>query len=57
MKKHEITMAEVKAMEERGIDTMSLKDNSPRGVKTKSTSQVKLGDKIVIVNYFHTVIN
>ena len=57
MKKHEITMAEVKAMEEYGINTMSLKDNSPRGVKTISTSQVKVGDKIVIDNYFHTVIN
>ena len=35
--------------------TYSVKDNSPRGIKTLPKSQVKIGDKIVIDNYFHTV--
>lgn len=56
MTKHEITIAKVKTMAENGITTFSLKDNSPRGIKTVSASEVKVGDKIVIDNYFHTVV-
>jgi len=37
-------------------DTYSVKDDSPRGIKTISKSKVKVGDKIVIENYFTTVI-
>lgn len=33
----------------------SVKDDSPRGVKTLPKSQIKVGDKIVINNYFFTV--
>lgn len=56
MNKHEITIAKVKEMSERGITTFSRKDNSVRGVETVSADEIKIGDKIVIDNYFHTVI-
>ena len=56
MNKHEITIAQVKEMSERGISTFSRKDNSVRGVETVSADEIKIGDKIVIDNYFHTVI-
>lgn len=56
MNKHEITLKEVKAMIENGISTFSKKDNSPRGIKTVSGNQIEIGDKIVIDNYFHTVV-
>lgn len=56
MKKHTITINEVKAMYEKGISTFSLKDDSPRGCKTVSGDEIKIGDKIVIDNYFHEVI-
>jgi len=56
MKKHIITMEEVKAMTEKGITTFSRKNNSPRGCETISADEVKIGDKIVIDNYFHEVI-
>lgn len=36
--------------------TYSLKDNSPRGVKTIRKDDVKIGDYIVIDNYFTLVI-
>lgn len=56
MNKHEITIAQVKEMSEKGISTFSRKDNSVRGVETVSADEIKIGDKIVIDNYFHTVI-
>ena len=56
MNKHEITITRVKEMSEKGISTFSRKDNSVRGVETVSTDEIKVGDKIVIDNYFHTVI-
>lgn len=34
----------------------SVKDNSPRGCHTASFSDLKIGDKIVIDNYFHEII-
>ena len=55
--KHTITMTEVKALAKRGVDTFSLKDNSPRGCKTISADEVKIGDKIVIDNCFCEVID
>ena len=56
MNKHEITIAQVKEMSERGISTFSINHNSVRGVETVSADEIKIGDKIVIDNYFHTVI-
>ena len=35
--------------------TYSKKDNSIRGVKTVYYTDLKIGDKIVIDNYFHTI--
>ena len=53
--KYTITMEEVKTMIENGISTFSKKDNSPRGCRTVCASEIKVGDKIVINNYFHEV--
>ena len=53
--KHTITIEEVKNMAKNGISTFSKKDNSPRGCKTVSADQLKVGDKIVIDNYFHEI--
>lgn len=55
MNKHEITIAKVKEMSDKGISTFSKKDNSVRGVETVLADEIKVGDKIVIDNYFHTV--
>ena len=51
-----ITMSEIQEMINQGITTFSKKDDSPRGCKTVSASQVKAGDKIVIDNYFTLVV-
>lgn len=51
MTKHTITLA--------ALDlsiTYSVKDNSPRGCHTVPGSMLKVGDKIVIDNYFHEII-
>ena len=55
MNKHEITITRIKEMSAKGIGTFSRKDNSIRGVETVSADEIKVGDKIVIENYFHTV--
>lgn len=55
MTNHEITITKVKEMSGRGISTFSRKDNSVRGVKTVPADKIKVGDKIVIDNYFHIV--
>ena len=52
---HTITMEEVQDMINQGTTTFTKKDNSPRGCKCVSASQIKVGDKIVIDNYFITV--
>lgn len=49
--KHTITLKEL----DPNI-TYSLEDNSPRGCKTVSYDDLKIGDKIVIDNYFHEII-
>ena len=53
--KHTITMKEVQDMINQGVTTFSMKDNSPRGCRCVSASQIKVGDQIVIDNYFTTV--
>ena len=51
MSKHTITLKEL------NLDiTYSVKDNSPRGCHTESGFNLKVGDKIVIDNYFHEII-
>lgn len=49
--KESITMSEIKA-----CSTWSKKDNSPRGCKTVSSSEIKPGDKVVYENRFTLVI-
>lgn len=50
--KDTITMNEIRA-----TSTWSVKDNSPRGCKTVSNSEVKPGDKVVYNNRFTIVID
>lgn len=49
-----ITISELRAT---GVDTWSVKDNSVRGITTKYTSEIHVGDKVVIDNYFTEVID
>lgn len=53
---HTITMKEVRELITKGVSTFSKKDNSPRGFKTVLASEIKVGDEILIDNYFTTVI-
>lgn len=48
-----ITISE---LQNTGVESWSVKDNSVRGITTKYTSQVSVGDKVVIDNYFTEVI-
>ena len=56
MRKQTITIAEVNELVKKGVTSFSRKDNSPRGCKTVSASEIKVGDKIVIDNYFTLVV-
>lgn len=56
MSKHIITLNEVKERANNGVTTFSRKDNSPRGCRTVLASEVKVGDEIVIDNYFTLVV-
>lgn len=56
MSKQTITIAEVNELVKKGVTSFSRKDNSPRGCKTVSASEIKVGDKIVIDNYFTLVV-
>ena len=47
-----ISIEEVKTY---GIDTWSVQDDSARGIGTKYTSEVKIGDKVVLDNHFTLV--
>ena len=51
MSKHTITLNEINSE-----ITYSVKDNSPRGVHTAYFEDLKVGDKIVIDNYFHEIV-
>ena len=56
MSKQTITIAEVNELVKKGVTSFSRKDNSPRGCKTVSASEIKVGDKIVINNYFTLIV-
>lgn len=43
------------SIKELTASTYSVKDNSVRGVHTASRSQIKIGDEVVIDNYFTRV--
>jgi len=45
----------IKEIRQSGVDSWSVKDNSVRGITTKYTSEIKIGDKVVIDNYFTLV--
>lgn len=45
----------IKALQEMGVDSWSVKDSSPRGIRTAYTSEIKAGDRVVIDDYFTTV--
>ena len=42
----------IKELQAKGTDTWSVKDESARGCTTKFTSEIKVGDKVVIENRF-----
>jgi len=50
-----ITMKEIQDKINNGVTTFMRKDNSPRGCECVSASQIKIGDEVVIDNYFTTV--
>lgn len=56
MSKHIITLSDVKERTNNGVTTFSRKDDSPRGCRTVPASEVKVGDEIVIDNYFTLVV-
>ena len=43
------------SIKELKCETYSVKDNSVRGIKTVYRSEVKVGDKVVLDNYFTLV--
>jgi hypothetical protein len=45
----------IEEIKKSGIESWSVKDNSVRGITTKYTSELKIGDKVVIDNYFHLI--
>ena len=51
MNRHTITITEVQEQIANGIMTFSKKDDSPRGCRVVSASDIKVGDEIVINNY------
>ena len=52
---HIITIKEIQNMINQGISTFTVKANTPRGCETVAASEIKVGDKVVIDNYFTTV--
>ena len=42
----------IKELQASGTDTWSVKDESVRGCTTKVTSDIKVGDKVVLENRF-----
>ena len=45
----------INELKDLNVQTWSVKDNSVRGYETKDTNDVKIGDKVVINNYFTLV--
>lgn len=50
---HVITMDNVRQL---NVLSFSKKDNSPRGYQTVGIEELQLGDKIIIGNYFTTIV-
>lgn len=52
---HTITMKEIQNKINNGVSTFTVKSNTPRGCETVAASEIKVGDKVVIDNYFTLV--
>ena len=46
----------IKELMAKNADTFSVKDTSPRGCKTVNKKDIKIGDKVVLDNYFTLVV-
>jgi len=46
----------IKELQNMGIESWSVKDNSARGISVKYTSEIIVGDKVVIDNHFTLVV-
>ena len=46
----------IKELRKSNVDTYSKKDNSAKGCRTVCKSEIKVGDKVIIDNYFTLVI-
>lgn len=46
----------INTLKEMNVSTFSKKDNSVRGYATVSKNEIKIGDKVVIDNYFTLVV-
>lgn len=56
MSNHTITIDEVRDMIAEGVTSFSKKADTPRGCETVSASKIKVGDEILINNYFTLVV-
>lgn len=54
--KHTIAMQEIQDKIDKGITTFLKKDDSPRGCKCVPAELLKIGDQVVIDNYFTTIV-
>ena len=48
-----ITLNELRT---KGVNSWSVKDDSPRGITIKYTDEIRVGDKVVIDNHFTEVV-
>lgn len=55
MNKHTISIEEIKHLQECGVSTFEKKSNTPRGCTCVSADNIKVGDEVVINNYFTLV--
>lgn len=51
-----ITMEQVRELVGKGISSWSKKDNSVRGIDTVSTSELRVGDEIVVNDEFTEIV-
>ena len=55
MNKHTISIEEIKHLQECGVSTFEKKSNTRRGCTCVSADNIKVGDEVVINNYFTLV--
>ena len=54
---HTITIKEIQNKISQGVGSFMKKDDSPRGCSCTPANEIKVGDEIIINNYFTTVTN